>query len=163
MRATTHRHGDLIPGTEEVVHELRGGVDDDGGALAIGEGVAGALVDDEGAGGQGGGDGVRVVGQVLGVVDEGAEGGVAPPRRALLRVLERLVLPAEPVVPVRPHPLHARAHGHRQRDALVQQPRGERALAEPRTPRHAHAVRVDLGHRCVQRVQSAVEAPGPGC
>lgn len=98
---------------------------------------------------------------VLGVVDEGAEGRVGPPARAALAVLERLVLAAEPVVPVRPEALDAAAHGHRQRDALVQQAGRQRRLAEPRAPRHAHAPAVDLRHRRVQRVEHPVEAPRP--
>lgn len=119
MPATTHRHGDLIPGTKEVVHEFCGGKHDDGRSLAVRVRVAGPLVDDEGAGSQGGGNRVRVVGQVLGVVHEGAKRVVAPPRGARLGILERLVLSAHRVVPVGAQTLDTRAHGHGQSDTLV--------------------------------------------
>lgn len=163
MSTTSHRHGNLIPDAQEIVHGLSSRVDNDGRGLAVGVGVAGTLVDDEGARRQGSRDGMRVVGEILGVVHEGAQRIVAPPGRALLRVLQRLVLPAHRVVPVGTQSLHARAHGHRERYALVEQARCQRALPEARAPRHAHAGAVDFGHGHVQGVDYARESPGPAC
>ena len=87
VSATPHRHSNFIACAQEIIHGLGSRIHEDCRALAIRERVARALIDHQRARRQRGGDGVCVVGEVLGVVDEGAESVVAPPGGALLRVL----------------------------------------------------------------------------
>lgn len=163
MAAPTNRHGNLIPDAQPVVHLLGRRIHNDRRALRVGELVPGPLVHHQRPRRDRRGDRVRVVRQALGVAHERAQRRVGPPPRAALAVLQRLVLPAQAVVAVGAEPLHAAAHGHGEGYAGVEQAGGERGFAEPRAPRHADAGGVDLGHRGVERVEDAVEAPGPGC
>ena len=161
MGATPDAHGNLVRGAKPVVHQLRRGIHDHRRRLAIRERVARALVDDHGTRRQRGHDGVRIVREVLGVVHELAKRRVAPPPRAGLAVLQRLVLPAHGVVAIRARALHARRHGHGDGDAGIEEASRQSPLAEAGAARHAHLVRVDLGKCHVQCIQRAVEAPSP--
>lgn len=101
VAATTNRHRNLVRNTQPVVNKLRSRVHNNRSALRVSKLVTSALVNNKGARRNRSSNSMRVIRQILRVVDEGPQGIVRPPPRAALAVLERLVLPAQPVVPVR--------------------------------------------------------------
>lgn len=85
-----------------------------------------------------------------------------PAERRTYRVLQILALPAE-TISIRACALNARAHGHRKRDARVEQPGCERGFAQPRTPRNSGFCGVDLWDGEGEGVEDAVGGPCPCC
>jgi hypothetical protein len=119
---------------------------------------------------------VRIVGELSGFADELGDTGGGPPTRAgflvvvrscLLQrrwenysVLEILSL-STLAVSVWASTLNARAHGHGDSDALIEESGGQSRFAETRTASDTGLCGIDLGHLELDAVKDAVEAPSP--